>query len=189
MTSTSTSASDAPIEIAAADPSWPAQFGAERDRLQAVLGPWLAGAIEHVGSTAVPGLAAKPVIDIMAPVHTLDGSVAAIDAARSLGYHHHPYLPDVMHWFCKPSPAHRTHHLHLVPLGSPRWVGALAFRDALRRDPGRAAAYEALKRALAQRFPHDREAYTEGKAAFVNEVVADALRDRLDAMAVGMPSR
>jgi GrpB-like predicted nucleotidyltransferase (UPF0157 family) len=72
-----------------------------------------------------------------------------------------------MHWFCKPSPEHRTHHLHLVPLGSALWHDRLAFRDALRANPQLAAEYEALKRRLARDFRLDREAYTEDKTQFV----------------------
>jgi GrpB-like predicted nucleotidyltransferase (UPF0157 family) len=77
-----------------------------------------------------------------------------------------------MHWFCKPSPANRTHHLHLIPTGSPRYRGELAFRDALRADPQLAAGYAGLKRHLAARHREDREAYTEGKAPFVAGVLA-----------------
>jgi len=165
---------DAPIEVVPYRPDWPALFQAERDVLVAALAPWLVAPIEHIGSTAVPGLAAKPLIDIMAPVATLDGSAAAIDAARAVGYHFHPYMPETMHWFCKPSPAHRTHHLHLVPLGSPRWVRTLAFRDSLRSNPSLAAEYEALKFELAERYRDDREAYTQAKSGFVERVVQGA---------------
>lgn len=163
---------DAPIEVVPYRPEWPAMFEAERAVLDTALAPWLVGPIVHIGSTAVPGLAAKPLIDIMAPVATLDGSTDAIEAARAVGYHFYPYLPEAMHWFCKPSPAHRTHHLHLVPLGSPRWVRTLAFRDALRADLALAGEYKALKLALAERYRNDREAYTEAKSVFVDRVVA-----------------
>lgn len=110
---------EAPIELAAYDPSWPERFEAERVSLEATLRRWLVGAIEHIGSTAVPMLVAKPVIDIMAPVETLDASRPAIETLTRAGYVYSPYRVEVMHWFCKPSFAHRTHHLHLVPLGSP----------------------------------------------------------------------
>ena len=76
-----------------------------------------------------------------------------------------------MHWFCKPSAAFRTHHLHLVPLGSRRWIECLAFRDALRRDEALAGEYAALKHTLAASFQFDREAYTEGKTPFVQRVL------------------
>ena len=124
----------------------------------------------------MPGLAAKPVIDIMAPGHTLAASRPAIEAARELGYVHYPYKPDVMHWFCKPSAAHRTHHLHLVPLGSPLWRERLAFRDALRADPELRASYQALKLDLAQRHRLVREAYTDAKTPFIEQVLRQAAR-------------
>ena len=139
--------------------------------LQRALAPWLVAEIEHIGSTAVPGLCAKPVIDIMAPVQDLSGSRAAVAAAQSAGYCHFPYKPDAMHWFCKPSPAVRTHHLHLVPWRSALWIERVAFRDMLRTHPALAKEYEALKTALASLYFHDREAYTEGKSAFVASVL------------------
>jgi GrpB-like predicted nucleotidyltransferase (UPF0157 family) len=164
---------EAPVEVVAYDASWPGKFEAERVVLEAALAPWLVGPIEHIGSTAVPLLAAKPVIDIMAPVQTLQASLPAIEAARRAGYVYHPYKSEVMHWFCKPSATHRTHHLHLVPLGSPLWRQRLAFRDALRRSPKLAAEYAELKQRLAERFPYDREAYTDAKAPFVHRVLSE----------------
>lgn len=106
------------IEIIEYNAAWPAQFLAERTILQTALAPWLVADIEHIGSTSVMGLAAKPVIDMMALVASLEGSRGAIAAAESVGYCYYPYKPDEMHWFCKPSPLVRTHHLHIVPLGS-----------------------------------------------------------------------
>lgn len=167
-----------PVEIVAYNPAWPAQFLAEKAILERALAPWLADPVEHIGSTAVPGLAAKPVIDIIAPVESLHASLPAIAAAASVGYCHFPYKPDVMHWFCKPSPEHRTHHLHLVPLGSALWHDRLAFRDALRANPQLAAEYEAFKRRLAREFRLDREAYTEGKTQFVQRVIANRRGNR-----------
>jgi GrpB-like predicted nucleotidyltransferase (UPF0157 family) len=136
------------------------------------LAPWLAGPIKHIGSTAVAGLAAKPVVDIMAGVHSLEASRPAIAAVAQLGYVYFPYKADEMHWFCKPSPTLRTHHLHLVPIASPLWAQRLRFRDALRNSAALAAEYAELKLQLAQRFPLDREAYTDGKTAFVRRVLS-----------------
>ncbi len=159
------------IEIIEYNAAWPAQFLAERTILQTALAPWLIGDIEHIGSTSVIGLAAKPVIDIMAPVASLEASQDAIAAAQSLGYSFYPYKPDEMHWFCKPSPEMRTHHLHLVPLGSRTWVERLAFRDALRQNPTLAQEYATLKHRLAHDFANDREAYTDAKAPFIKQVL------------------
>lgn len=85
-----------------------------------------------------------------------------------------PYRADVMHWFCKPDPARRTHHLHLVPAGSPRFNDVLALRDYLRAHPAAAAKYETLKRELADRYPRDREGYTDGKAELIRRLIVDA---------------
>ena len=166
---------EAPIEIVAADAAWPARLELERQALTQALGPWLTGPVEHIGSTAVPGLAAKAVIDIMAGVASLDTSRPAIDAAAALGYCYYPYRPDREHWFCKPSPAFRTHHLHLVPFGSEQWRGTLAFRDYLRAHPADAAEYAALKMQLARQYRDDREAYTQAKSAFISRVTGLAL--------------
>lgn len=165
---------DARVEIVAYDPRWPAAFERERLILQEALAPWLVGDPVHIGSTAVPGLGAKPVIDIMAPVWSLDSSVDAILAAQAVGYVFFPYKPELMHWFCKPSPAHRTHHLHLVPRQSALWEERIAFRDALRANATLRSAYEALKRELAVRYADDREAYTQAKGAFIAEATAQA---------------
>ena len=164
--------SEAPILLVDYDPAWPAAFEKERERLAEVLREWLTGTIEHIGSTAVPGLRAKPVLDIMAGLGSLTASRPAIQAVSSLGYVHFPYRAEVMHWFCKPSPADRTHHLHLVPFGSPLWNERLQFRDALRSDPALAAAYAGLKGRLADRHRNDREAYTEAKSAFIARALA-----------------
>lgn len=160
---------------------WPALFSAEAALLHDVLKPWLVADIEHVGSTAVVGLHAKPIIDIMAPVLDLTSSRQAIEAARSVGYCHYPYKPDQMHWFCKPTPAVRTHHLHLIPWRSQLWQERLAFRDALRMSPALAAEYGALKLELAAQHCADREAYTEAKAPFVASVVRSHLTKVLGA--------
>lgn len=166
----------APVELVAYRAGWPAAFVAEATVLRNLLAPWLVGPVEHIGSTAVPGMTSKPVIDIMAPVASLDESRPAIDRVATAGYVHFPYRPDVMHWFCKPSPAHRTHHLHLVPFGSSLWTARLAFRDALRRHPALAAEYAQLKMELARRHRTDREAYTDGKTEFVDTVLRRAAR-------------
>ncbi|NRF67481.1 GrpB family protein [Aquincola sp. S2] len=164
----------APVEVVPYCPEWPARFEAEKRVLQSALSPWLVGEIQHVGSTAVVGLPAKPVIDIMAPVASLPESAAAIAAAALAGYVHHPYRAEVMHWFCKPSPHFRTHHLHLVPVGSQQWLECLAFRDALRANQALRDEYARLKLRLAAQFPHDREAYTQAKAPFMQRVLSNA---------------
>jgi GrpB-like predicted nucleotidyltransferase (UPF0157 family) len=166
---------DAPVHIVPYDPAWPALFEKERRTLETLLAKWLVGPVEHVGSTAVPGLAAKPVIDIMAAVESLDASRPAIPALADLDYLYFPYRPEEEHWFCKPSAKFRTHHLHLVPMGFRSWKERLVFRDYLRRNSATAAEYAALKRRLATQYEFDREAYTEAKGPFVQRVLEQAL--------------
>jgi GrpB-like predicted nucleotidyltransferase (UPF0157 family) len=159
------------VHIAPYDPAWPALFELERGVLSRALRPWLGGPIEHVGSTAVPELPAKPVIDVMAAVESLEASRNALSVLRDLGYHYAPYRPDVMHWFCKPSVSLRTHHLHLVPYRSSLWTERIAFRECLRSDPIVAREYAELKQCLAEAHRFDREAYTEAKGPFVARIL------------------
>jgi hypothetical protein len=91
---------DAPIHVVPYDPRWVAKFEDERVVLEALLAPWRLGPIEHVGSTAVPGLCAKPVIDVMVGVPSLSGSEPTKAALRGVGYQYAEYKTDVMHWFC-----------------------------------------------------------------------------------------
>jgi GrpB-like predicted nucleotidyltransferase (UPF0157 family) len=167
---------EARIVVVDYDPSWPEQFASEKAVLEPLLAPFRSGPIEHIGSTAVVGLCAKPVIDIMVGVPSLASSEPAKDLLRGVGYHYAAYKTDVMHWFCKPSLALRTHHLHLVPFGSPLWQQRLVFRNSLRADPQLASDYAALKRRLALEFEHDREAYTDAKSPFVMRVLGAARR-------------
>jgi GrpB-like predicted nucleotidyltransferase (UPF0157 family) len=159
------------VRVVPYDAGWPQMFELERAALEPVVGPYSVGGIHHVGSTAVPGLAAKPVIDILVGVGDLASSRACFGPLAQLGYLYAPYRSTEMHWFCKPSPARRTHHLHLVPAGSQRFRDELAFRDELRRSPELVANYAALKQRLAVTFKHDREAYTEAKSEFIKTVL------------------
>jgi len=167
----------APVQIVSYDPSWPSLFDQERDLLERTIASWLTGPIEHIGSTAVPGLVAKPVIDIMAPVESLAASRQAISVLARSAYYYYPYRSDTEHWFCKPSPVYRTHHLHLIPSGGQAWTDALVFRDYLRGDPEIAAEYAALKQRLAKQYQFDREAYTEAKFPFIQRVLRLAARN------------
>jgi GrpB-like predicted nucleotidyltransferase (UPF0157 family) len=111
----------------------------------------------------------------MAGVQSLEDSRPAIAAAAELGYCYAPYQAESEHWFCKRSPAFRTHHLHLIPIGSTQWRRPIAFRDYLRAHTGVAGEYEALKRRLAQEHRLDREAYTQAKRPFIDRVTDRAL--------------
>ncbi len=123
----------------------------------------------------MPGLDAKPVVDILVGVEDLRGSLACFAPLARLEYVYAPYLSEVMHWFCKPDPARRTHHLHLVPVGSARFREELTFRDQLRCQPELAAVYASLKRELANRFEYDRETYTEAKSEFIRHALEQDL--------------
>ena len=162
---------DEPIRIVPYDTGWPNRFAAEQAVLADAIGNWATGGIHHVGSTAVPGLDAKPIIDILAGVDSLEAARDCFEPLAGLGYLHAPYRPEEMHWFCKPHPSRRTHHLHLIPTGSNRFNDELTFRDRLRADQALAAEYASLKRDLAQRFPDDREAYTEAKGKFIEKAL------------------
>lgn len=155
--------------------NWPQMFADEKAMLRSLLSKYIKGSIEHVGSTSVKSLSAKPIIDIMVGIHSLDNAKPLIDILNQNGYCYYPYKPDVMHWFCKPSPEIRTHHLHLVPYLSTLWQERIIFRDALRSDSTLAQHYQALKYQLAQEFADDREQYTIQKWPFIEKVIKKSL--------------
>jgi GrpB-like predicted nucleotidyltransferase (UPF0157 family) len=164
-----------PILVVEYDPRWAAQAHMLIERLAARLDPWLTDKIEHVGSTAVPGLSAKPVIDLMAPVSSLDAA-PAVEAALA---------PDLWHWmapamdslsaqrriFVQVVDGQRAAHLHLAISRGTYWHEILLFQDRLREDSQLADQYSALKLQLAVDAPN-RDAYTAGKSAFIAGVIA-----------------
>jgi len=167
-------AADQAVLIEPYRPTWPGAFEAERRLLEPVIGEYLVGGIHHVGSTAVPNLPAKPIIDIMAGIRDLDSARPCIDLVAPLGYVYTSYLADEMHWFCKPHPSRRTHHLRLVPVASPRYRDKLRFRDYLRDHRDSRDEYARLKRDLALKFRWDQDGYIEGKTGFVRDVLRRA---------------
>jgi GrpB-like predicted nucleotidyltransferase (UPF0157 family) len=170
----STNDANEPVRLVAYDPRWPTLFEHEARLLDEAIGSWITGGIHHVGSTSVPGLAAKPTIDIAVGVVDLSTSRPCIDILAELRYCYWPYRSEVMHWFCKPHQSRRTHHLHLIPTGSTRFREEITFRDYLRTHPAGAKRYQQLKQRLARKHPHDREAYTQGKADLVAELTTAA---------------
>ena len=164
----------AAIEIAEYDPAWPSAYERERAAILTALED-LALAVEHVGSTSVPGLGAKPIIDIMIGLRKLADHARCVAPLRSLGYEHKGEfgIPG-RHYFRKPVRGPRTHQLHMVEHCSGFWVRHLLFRDYLRRNPGEASAYQRLKLRLAARFGTDVEGYTEAKTEFIRSVEAKA---------------
>jgi len=162
------------IHLVPYDGEWPRKFAVERDFFATCfVAPPLR--IEHIGSTAIPGLSAKPIIDIMVLVIDLDHGRAALPALEAGGYSHWRDNPDTARLFLvkglPPSASQRTHHLHIVA-DPARLDRHLLFRDALRADPALRDAYQALKIDLAERYRLDREAYTDAKTGFVEQVLA-----------------
>lgn len=162
------------IRLVPHDPSWTATFLDQATQLRSLIGDWLTGGLHHVGSTAIPGIHAKPVIDILGGVESLERSRPCIDLLAGEGWCYAPYRCEEMHWFCYPAPDHREYHLHLAPTDGRWFTDELAFRDYLRTNPDSARAYEDLKLQLATRFPDDREAYTDAKSDFIQQVLRRA---------------
>ena len=166
-----------PIEVVDYDRDWPRQYVAERDRIDAAIGD-VALAIEHVGGTAVPGLPAKPVIDLMVGVEDIERAGPAVAGLINLGYEYVPelesQLPD-RRYFRRGSP--ESHHVHMVPVSSDYWAEHLLFRDYLRTHPQAAEEYGKLKLGLAGRHRLDRDAYRAGTVPFIDTVVAAARRE------------
>jgi len=156
------------IEIADYDAGWPGQFQAEKARLLGQIAAWTLD-IEHVGSTAVPGLGAKPIIDIMPGVRSMADAEACIDGMRRLGYHYVPEFEDALpdrRYFFMGHPAQKW-HVHIVEIGGAFWRRHIAFRDYLRAHPEAADEYAALKRRLAAEYPRDSLAYTDAKSELI----------------------
>lgn len=162
------------VEIVDWDPTWePRARGLIADVGQR-LDRWLAGPVEHVGSTAVQGLAAKPVLDLLAPVDSLPAAPGADDVLAEAGWQLVPPELDRRPWrrmYVLPEDDRRLAHLHLVEREHPRWRQILEFRDRLRRHPELAREYAEVKRLAARVHPDDREAYTEAKSAFVASAI------------------
>lgn len=166
-----------PIKVQDHDPAWAERFLAEAPAVQHALDRMAAARVEHIGSTAVPGLAAKPIIDMVVPLRADAEADAVRSALEAIGWVHDPQ-PDDREMrrlsFCRPDPAWRTHHLHVVDESPGPWRDWIAFRDRLRIDPRRARAYGELKGELARRHRDNREAYRAGKGAFVRETLLAA---------------
>ncbi len=172
------------IVVSDYDPNWPTLFEQESARIKNALGP-LALAIEHMGSTAVPGLPSKPIIDLLVGVPSLEeAKERCIEPIEALGYN---YIPEYEAWipselfFRKGPPGPWTHHVHLMEPSYPRWEAFLAFRDYLRAHPEAARACADIKWALAASSKDDIEAYRTGKHIFVETTTAKARAWRVEA--------
>jgi GrpB-like predicted nucleotidyltransferase (UPF0157 family) len=168
------------IEIVDYDSRWPVLFDEEAKRLRAILDPSLIVGLEHFGSTAVPALSAKPIIDILIAVRSLaDARTSFVETLQTLDYAYWAENPkqDRM-FFVKGMPpfgSGRSHHVHVTEPDGEMWR-RLAFRDYLRAHPEEARAYERLKRRLAAEHPTDRDAYTDAKSDYVEAVMRKAIR-------------
>lgn len=158
------------------DGQWPHLFAQEAARVRHLLGD-LVTRVEHIGSTAVPGLDAKPIIDLLVGVRSLhEGEQQAVPPLEAIGYSYWRDNPNQERMFLVkglPPNGPRTHHLHMVEPTSAEWERVL-FRDYLRAHPDEAQQYAQLKHQLAAQFPYDREAYTDGKASYIVAVMAKA---------------
>ncbi len=170
------------VRVVAHRPEWHELFEREQRALLERVGHLVLD-VQHVGSTAVPGLDAKPILDVAAAVPSAEVVPRLVGPLGDLGYVYRGDAgADGGHLFVKESaPEVRTHHLHMVAADDPQWRGWLLFRDALRADEELRARYAELKRALRGRFAEDRKGYTEAKNEFVSGVVHPRLeQERLD---------
>jgi len=168
---------DPAIRIVEHDVGWAARAREEMNRIAGALGP-VAVRLEHVGSTAVSGLAAKPILDLLLSVEAIEPRERYVAPIERLGY---LFVPDPgsadFHFFAKPAARPRSHHLHVCEAGSEHELRHLALRDYLRGHDDEAKRYEAIKREAAGRFPQDRLAYIEAKEEYVRRLEARAKKN------------
>jgi GrpB-like predicted nucleotidyltransferase (UPF0157 family) len=167
-----------PIAIESYDPSWPRRFEAERGALQRIFGSDVR--IDHIGSTAVPGLGAKPIIDILLGAVKLNEIESHIPELIAAGWEYMPQHEAILperRFFAKPKQRPRDFHLHAVEAVSPFWQEHVLFRDFLRRHRDVASEYEALKFELARQYGFDRDGYTEAKTSFIRGVLVRARKE------------
>ncbi len=165
------------VKLVPHNPKWEKLFEKEKQLLKKTFGDTIL-AIEHIGSTAIPGIPAKPIIDINIGVKSLDVARDMKEEFDRLGYEHRPFVPDKtkddLKWqelYVKGPEAKRTHYVHVTVFGGDYWKNDLLFRDFLRKNPERAKQYAKLKEQLAEKYADDRATYTENKEQFINETL------------------
>ncbi len=165
------------VKVADYDPAWPKKYAAEAEQLRDSLGNLVAD-IQHIGSTAVPGLAAKPIIDIAVAVADIQAVDALVGPLEALGYEYRGLLAGIEghHFFRRGNP--REFFLHVFEAGGDFWRRRIAFRDYLIAHPDVAAEYATLKERLAREYADDRSSYTAEKKAFIGRVTDVALRNQ-----------
>ncbi|MBM2885407.1 GrpB family protein [Chromobacterium phragmitis] len=168
------------LQIVPYRPGWPQCFEQTAATILVALGELADKAIiKHIGSTAVPGLPAKPIIDIMLGLPRLSDLEPYFAALSAIDFNHQQQMAAAMpdrHYFTQPAHPPRQVHLHAVALDSDFWRDKLLFRDALRADPQLSANYAELKQTLAERYGEDRAGYTEAKSGFINAALTAAKR-------------
>ena len=164
------------VEVVPHSPEWAEEFRAEAKRLEKALGDDLVAAVHHVGGTAIPGISAKPIIDVLLEVRDVERLDERTPEMTALGYEARGEfgLPG-RRFFVKDAAERRTHHIHAYATGNPELDRHLSFRDFMISHPEHADAYGRLKEELAARFPTDIEAYMDGKDAFIKEMERRAL--------------
>jgi GrpB-like predicted nucleotidyltransferase (UPF0157 family) len=172
-----------PVRVEEYNPEWSKLFENEKQRILTAVGSHIVR-IEHVGSTAVVGLGAKPIIDMMIAVKTLSDADKCINPLERIGYRYvpeHEATTPERRYFHKGNPPKEQHyHIHMVELTSGFWMRHLLFRDYLRTHPEVAQKYYQLKRRLATEYGSDRDGYTQAKTAFIEDAVTRALMGKSD---------
>ncbi len=167
-----------PILLASYDNKWPKMAEDEIKLLKTVLPLNLIIDIQHIGSTAIPGIAAKPIIDLYVGVKDLAAAQNFVKPIENLGYQFWDENPNKEKLFfvkgMPPFGEKRTHHIHIVVHHSPYWSATILFRDYLRNHPEEAMCYQQVKYNLMEQFQYDREAYTAGKNEYVEGVLKKA---------------
>lgn len=171
-----------PITLVSYNSQWPKQFRQEASYLRFVVPKNIIKRIEHFGSTAIPGITAKPIIDLLVEVSSLRETkkdIVPILTARKYEYFWRPTIgesPPYYAWFIKRNHlGNRTHHIHMVEADSELW-DRLYFRDYLREFPLVAKKYDTLKKILAEKYPHDRVRYTKEKTTFIEKITSKSKR-------------
>jgi len=162
------------IEIVAYNSEWPELFELEARRIKAVC-KGIITVVEHIGSSAIPGMIAKPILDLMPGLDSYQDGFKTIEPLKQLGYEHFGDNGIPGRFYFRLSFEQRSVvHVHMFEIGTENWHRHLIFRDSLRANPAIAAQYAELKKDLAVRFRNDREAYSNGKSEFINSVVQKA---------------
>ena len=165
------------VRLVPHNPKWAELFEREKQLLKNTFGDAII-AIEHIGSTAIPGISAKPIIDMNIGVESLEVARSMKGKFEKLGYEHRRFVPGHtkeelkrQELYVKGPETKRTHYAHVTVYGSDYWKADLLFRDYLRNNPAHAQQYAQLKEELAQKYAEDRGTYTKNKEPFVNETL------------------